>query len=55
MRGVDNDESLLAEVDYDLEWSTHDRAQTNLPNDDYILGAQLRDTITNEMWNHYEE
>jgi len=41
---VDNDDSLLEEVDRDL-MQTHE--------DDYRLRSQIRDIIANEMWIGY--
>jgi len=39
LRGIDNDESLLAQVDRDLENAINDRHQTHPRDDNCIQGA----------------
>ena len=53
LRTVDNDDSLLAEVDRELEQQQDDRVTTQAVDDDYRQGATLRDNIANAMWNDY--
>ena len=53
LRGVDNDESLLEEVYNELlEQDVHPNT-THAREHDYRLGCDIRDTITNEMWQDY--
>ena len=50
---VDNDESLLEEVDRDLMQWDIDVSHSQTREDDYMLRSQIRDTIENEMWTGY--
>ncbi|XP_068466573.1 uncharacterized protein [Phaseolus vulgaris] len=50
LRGVDNDDSLLEEVDRELMQGDIDVSHSQTREDDYRLGSQIRDTIANEMW-----
>jgi len=52
-RGVDNDESLLKEVDRDLMQGDIDVSHSQTREDDYKLESQIRDTIANKMWIDY--
>ena len=53
LRGVDNDESLLEEVDRDLMQGDIDVSHSQTREDYYRLRSQIRDTIANEMWTDY--
>jgi len=53
LRGVDNDESLLEEVDCDLMQGDIDVLHSQTREDGYRLESQIRDTTTNEMWTDY--
>ncbi|KAL2341130.1 hypothetical protein Fmac_009070 [Flemingia macrophylla] len=54
LRGVDNDESLLAEVDRELMEEDVDTMSTQVREEDYREGSNLRDSIANEMWRDYQ-
>jgi len=47
---VDNDDSLLEEVDRDLMQGDIDVSHLQTCEDDCRLKLQIRDTIANEMW-----
>jgi len=51
LREVDNDDSLLKEVDRELMQGDASHSQTR--EDDYRLGSQIKNTIANEMWIGY--
>jgi len=53
LRRVDNDDSLLEEVDHELMQGDIDSSHSQTREDDYRFGLQIRDTITNEMWTGY--
>jgi len=53
LRLVDNDNSLLEEVDRELMQGDIDVSHSQTREDDYRLGSQIRDTIANEMWTGY--
>ncbi|KAK7364679.1 hypothetical protein VNO80_13420 [Phaseolus coccineus] len=53
LRGVDNDDSLLQEVDNELLQEDVQPSTTDAREQDYRLGSHIRDTIANEMWQHY--
>ncbi|KAL2325437.1 hypothetical protein Fmac_024495 [Flemingia macrophylla] len=54
LRGFDNDESLLAEVDRELMEEDVDTMSTQVREEDYREGSNLRDFIANEMWRDYQ-
>nr|KYP59498.1 Putative nuclease HARBI1 [Cajanus cajan] len=54
LRGVDNDDSLLAEVDRELMEEDVDTMSTQVREEDYREGSNLRDSIANEMWRDYQ-
>ncbi|KAL2337663.1 hypothetical protein Fmac_012109 [Flemingia macrophylla] len=54
LRGVDNDDSLLAEVDRELMEEDVDTMSTQVREEDYREGSNLRDSIATEMWRHYQ-
>ncbi|KAL2317188.1 hypothetical protein Fmac_031064 [Flemingia macrophylla] len=49
LRGVDNDDSLLAEVDRELMEEDVDTMSTQVREEDYREGSNLRDSIANEI------
>nr|KYP48369.1 Putative nuclease HARBI1 [Cajanus cajan] len=53
LRGVDNDESLLAEVDRELMEQPMDTMSTQAREDDHREGSTIRDAIAYEMWTNY--
>nr|KYP66964.1 Putative nuclease HARBI1 [Cajanus cajan] len=53
LRGVDNDESLLAEVDRELMEQPMDTMPTQAPEDDHREGSTIWDAIAYEMWTNY--
>jgi len=53
LRVVDNDESLLEEVDNELLQDNVQATTTHAREHDYRLGCHIRDTIANEMWQDY--
>ncbi|CAL0306775.1 unnamed protein product [Lupinus luteus] len=54
LRGVDDDRSLIAEVDHELLQQDIDGSQTQQRDEDYREGELLSDNIANEMWNAYQ-
>ncbi|XP_019415865.1 PREDICTED: putative nuclease HARBI1 [Lupinus angustifolius] len=54
LRGVDDDISLIAEVDHELLQQDIDGSETQQRDEDYREGELLRDNIANEMWNAYQ-
>ncbi|KAL2319923.1 hypothetical protein Fmac_028892 [Flemingia macrophylla] len=54
LRGFDNDDSLLAEVDRELMEEEVDTMSTQVREEDYREGSNLRDSIANEMWRDYQ-
>jgi len=54
LRVVDNDQSYLDEVDRELMEQEGEPAVSQLRDDDYRLGSEIRDRISNEMWRNYE-
>jgi len=53
LRRVDNDESLLEEIDNELLQEDVQPSTTHAREHDYGLGCHIRDTIANEMWQDY--
>jgi len=53
LRGVDNDDSLVKEVDHELLQQDIQFPASQVPNDDHRLGSYIRDTIVNEIWQDY--
>jgi len=53
LHGVDNDDSLLEEVDCELMQGDINVSHSQTREDDYRLESQIRDTIANEMWTGY--
>jgi len=53
LRGVDNDESLIEEVDNELSQEDVQATTTYAREHDYRLGCHINDTIANEMWQDY--
>jgi len=53
LRGVDNDESLIEEVDNGLLQEDVQTTTTHAREHDYSLGCHIRDIIANEMWQDY--
>ena len=54
LRVVDNDQSYLDEVDRELMEQEGEPAVSQLRDDDYRLGSEIRDRISNEMWRNYQ-
>ncbi|KAL2339778.1 hypothetical protein Fmac_007718 [Flemingia macrophylla] len=54
LRGIDNDDSLLAEVDRELMEEDVDTMSTQVREEDYREGSNLRDSIANEIWRDYQ-
>ncbi|KAL2343348.1 hypothetical protein Fmac_004633 [Flemingia macrophylla] len=54
LRGFDNDESLLAEVDRELMEEDVDTMSSQGREEDYREGSNIRDSIANEMWRDYQ-
>jgi len=53
LRRVDNDESLLEEVDNELLQEDVQPTTTHAREHDYRLRCHIRDTIANKMWQDY--
>ena len=53
LRGVDNDDSLIEEVDRELLQQDIQVSASQVRDDDHRLGSHIRDTIANEMWQDY--
>ena len=53
LRGIDNDESLLEEVDNELLEQDIQPSTTHAREHDYRIGCDIRDAIPNEMWQDY--
>ncbi|XP_019418578.1 PREDICTED: putative nuclease HARBI1 [Lupinus angustifolius] len=54
LRAVDDNISLIAEVDHELLQQDINGSQTQQRDEDYREGELLRDNIANEMWNAYQ-
>ncbi|XP_017441285.2 protein ANTAGONIST OF LIKE HETEROCHROMATIN PROTEIN 1-like [Vigna angularis] len=55
IRGVDNDDPLINEVDNELnEREEHNVSSSQVREDDYRLGSTIRDAIADEMWQDYQ-
>jgi len=50
LRGIDNDESLIEEVDRELLQEDVQPTASHAREDDYRLGSHIRDTIANKIW-----
>ena len=53
LRRVDNDESLIEEVDHELLQEDVQPTLSHVRENDYRPGSHIRDTIANEMWQDY--
>ena len=53
LRGVDNDDSLIEEVDREMLQQDIIVSTSQVRDDDHRLGSHIRDTIANEMWQDY--
>ncbi|XP_068483377.1 uncharacterized protein [Phaseolus vulgaris] len=53
LRGIDNDESLLEELDNELLEQDVQSSTTHAREHDYRIGCDIRDVIANEMWQDY--
>ena len=53
LRGIDNDESMLEEVDNELLEQDVQPSTTHAREHDYGIGCDIRDAIANEMWQDY--
>jgi len=54
LRGFDNDESLIDEVDWELEEHLDETINGQVDHDDdYKVGCNIWDDISNEMWFDY--
>jgi len=54
LREVDNDQAILDEVDQELMEQDVEPSVSHPREDDYRLGSQIRDCISNEMWMNYQ-
>ncbi|BAT87244.1 hypothetical protein VIGAN_05059200, partial [Vigna angularis var. angularis] len=55
LRGVDNDDSLLDEVDNELnEREEHDGTSSQVREEDHRIGSSIRDCIADQMWRDYQ-
>jgi len=54
LRGMDNDQTILDEVDRELMEQDVELFVSHSREDDYRLGSQIRDRISNEMWMDYQ-
>jgi len=54
LHGVDNDQAILDEVDQELMEQDVEPSMSHPREDDYRLGSQIRDRISNEMWMDYQ-
>jgi len=54
LRGVDNDESSLEEVDRELMEEDEDDSINQVHEVDYRRDCNIRDEIANQMWRDYE-
>ncbi|XP_014523639.1 protein ALP1-like [Vigna radiata var. radiata] len=53
--GVDNNDSLLDEVDNELkEREEHNASSSQLREDDHRIGSSIRDSIADHMWRDYQ-
>ncbi|XP_052734061.1 protein ALP1-like [Vigna angularis] len=51
LRGVDNDDSLLEEVDNDLnDREDHNVSSSQVIEEDHRIGSSIRDSIADDMW-----
>ena len=50
---VDNDESLIEEVDHELLEEDVQPTPSHAHEHDYRVGCHIRDTIANKMWEDY--
>ena len=53
LSGVDNDDSLIEEVDRELLQQDIQVSASQVRDDDHRLGSHIRDTIENKMWQDY--
>ncbi|XP_014517225.1 putative nuclease HARBI1 [Vigna radiata var. radiata] len=54
LRSVDNDDSLLDEVDNELnEREEHNVSSSQVREEDHRIGSNIRDAITDHMWRDY--
>jgi len=53
LRVVDNDVSLIEEVDHELLQQDIQVSISQVRDGDHKLGLHIRDTIANEMWQNY--
>ncbi|XP_017416565.1 uncharacterized protein LOC108327362 [Vigna angularis] len=55
LRGVDNDQALLDEVDHELnEREDHHVSSSQVREDDHRIGSSIRDSIADHMWRDYQ-
>ncbi|XP_014512355.1 protein ALP1-like [Vigna radiata var. radiata] len=55
LRSVDNDDSLLDEVNNELnEREDHNVSSSQVREEDYRIGSSIRDSITDHMWRDYQ-
>ncbi|XP_047162616.1 protein ALP1-like [Vigna umbellata] len=55
LRGVDNDDSLLDEVDNELnEREHHNVSSSQVREEDHRIGSSIRDSIADHMWRDYQ-
>ncbi|XP_052732389.1 uncharacterized protein LOC128196196 [Vigna angularis] len=55
LRGVDNDDSLLDEVDNELnEREDHNVSSSQVREDDHRIGSSIKDCIADHMWRDYQ-
>jgi len=54
LRGVDNDEALIDEVDRELMEEQMESNISQVREDDYRIGCNFRDDLVEQMWQDYE-
>ncbi|WVY98980.1 hypothetical protein V8G54_031131 [Vigna mungo] len=55
LRSMDNDDSLLDEVDNELnEREDHNVSSSQVREEDHKIGSSIRDSITDHMWRDYQ-
>ena len=54
LRGVDNDQVILDEVDQELMEQDVEPSMYHSREDDYRLGSQITNRISNKMWMDYQ-
>ncbi|XP_047179967.1 uncharacterized protein LOC124846694 [Vigna umbellata] len=55
LRGMDHDDSLLDEVDNELnEREQHDVSSSQVREEDHRIGSSIRDSIADHMWRDYQ-